>query len=76
MKNLFLISTPEGKENIQRFPNVKHHNPATTGKRPLCIKCHCRGKCRVGCPNSHMKAKSMPTEVYTQTNEAFKRAYA
>jgi hypothetical protein len=76
MKNLFLISTPEGKENIQRFPNVKHHNPATTGKRPLCIKYHCRGKCRVGCPNSHMKAKSMPTEVYTQTNEAFKKAYA
>jgi hypothetical protein len=76
MKNLFLTSTPEGKENIQRFLHVWHHIPAITGKKPLCIKYHCRGKCRVGCPHAHIKAKSMPTEVYAQTNEAFKKAYA
>jgi hypothetical protein len=76
MKHLFLTSTPEGKENIQRFPHIRHHNPSVTEKKPLCIKYHCRGKCRVGCPHAHVSPKSMSKEVYSQTDEAFKKAYA
>jgi hypothetical protein len=76
MKNLFLISTPTGKDNIQRFPSVRHHNSSVTENKPLCIKYHCRGKCRVGCPHAHVKPKSMSKDVYAQTDEAFRKAYA
>jgi hypothetical protein len=31
-KDLFTSYNPQGKENIKRFPNMKHHNPAVTAK--------------------------------------------
>jgi hypothetical protein len=64
MKNLFLTSTPEGKENIKRFPHLRHHNPRITEKKPMCIKYHCGGKCQVGCPHLHIKPKPMSKETY------------
>jgi hypothetical protein len=76
MKDLFTTFTPQGKENIKLFPHVKHHNPTVTGKKPLCIKYQCKGKCRVGCPQSHVKLSSLSAKVKTMISDAFKKAYA
>jgi hypothetical protein len=76
MKDLFTSFSPQGKENIKRFPHVRHHNPAISGKKPLCIKYQCKGKCRVGCPQAHVKPTSMTEEVRTKVTEVFRKAYA
>jgi hypothetical protein len=76
MRDLFTRSTSQGKENIKLFPHVKHHNPTVTGKKPLCIKYQCKGKCRVGCTQSHVKPSSLSAEVKTKISDVFKKAYA
>jgi hypothetical protein len=75
MRSLFSMLTTEGKENIRRFPKLKHHNPVVTGTKPVCIKYQCKGKCRLGCPHAHVKPGEMTTELRRKTDEAFKKAY-
>ena len=76
MRDLFTSITPKGKENIKLFPHIKHHNPTVTDKKPLCIKYHCKGKCRVGCSQAHIKVSDMSTDVKTKTTAAFLNAYS
>jgi hypothetical protein len=75
MKDLFTSFTPQGKENIKLFPIVAHHNPTITGKKPLCIKYQCRGKCRAGCPQAHVKPAAMTADTKAKVAEAFRKAY-
>jgi len=75
MKDLFTSFTPQGKENIKLFPQVPHHNPTVSGKKSLCIKYQCRGKCRAGCPQAHLKPAVMAADVKAQIANAFKKAY-
>jgi hypothetical protein len=75
MKDLFTSFTPQGKENIKLFPQVPHHNPAVNGKKFLCIKYQCKGKCRAGCPQAHLKPASMAADVKDKIATAFKKAY-
>jgi hypothetical protein len=75
MKDLFTSFTPQGKENIKLFPWVPHHNPTVSGKKSMCIKYQCRGKCRAGCPQAHLKPAVMAADVKAQIASAFKKAY-
>jgi hypothetical protein len=75
MRSLFSMLTTEGKENIRRFPNAKHHNSVVTGTKPVCIKYRCKGKCRLECPHAHVKPGEMTTELRRKTDEGFKKAY-
>jgi hypothetical protein len=43
MKDLFTNFSSTGKENTKRFPCLRHHNPAISGKTSLCVKYQCRG---------------------------------
>lgn len=76
MRDLFTSISEQGKENIKLFPSIKHHNPSVTGKKPLCIKYQCKGKCRVGCPQAHIKPSDMSADVKTKTGDAFQKSYA
>jgi hypothetical protein len=71
MKNLFTSFSPNGKDDIKRFPHVRHHNPTVGGKKPLCIKYQCRGKCWVGCPQAHVQPASMTEDVRAKVADAF-----
>ncbi len=75
MKDLFTSFSPQGKENIKLFPQLPHHNPAVSGKKSLCIKYQCKGKCRAGCPQAHLKPAVMAADVKAQIASAFKKAY-
>jgi hypothetical protein len=75
MKELFTNYSPQGKENIKLFPKVPHHNPAVSGKKSLCIKYQCKGKCRAGCPQAHVKPAVMAADVKAQIASAFEKAY-
>jgi hypothetical protein len=75
MKDLFTSSTPQGKENIKLFPRVPHYNLMISGKKSLCIKYQCRGKCRAGCPQAHLKPAVMAADVKAQIASAFNKAY-
>jgi hypothetical protein len=75
MKDLFTSFTPQGKDNIKLFPMVAHHNPSITGKKPLCIKYQCQGKCRAGCPQAHVKPAVMAADTKAKVAKAFNKAY-
>lgn len=75
MKDLFTSFSPEGKENIKRFPHVRHHNPTIPGKKTMCIKYQCRGKCRAGCPQAHVKPTSMTADERAKVAEGFRKSY-
>jgi hypothetical protein len=75
MKDIFTSFSPKGKENIKRFPHVRHHNPTVLGKKSLCIKYQCRGKCQVGCPQAHVKPTSMAADIKAKVAEGFQKAY-
>jgi hypothetical protein len=38
MKDLFTTFGAKGKENLKRFPHLRHHDPAVSGKKSLCVK--------------------------------------
>jgi hypothetical protein len=75
IKDLFTSFSPRGKENIKSFPHVRHHNPAISGKKPLCIKYQCKGKCWVGCPQAHVKSTSLTEDIRAKILEVFQKAY-
>jgi hypothetical protein len=70
MKDLFTSFTPQGKENLKLFPLVTHHNPTITGKKALCIKYQCRGKCRAGCPQAHVRPAHIAADTKTKIANA------
>jgi len=76
MKDLFTSFTPQGKENIKLFPLATHHNTNVGGKRPLCIKYQCKGKCRAGCPQAHVRPNSMDPDMRSKVANAFRKAYS
>jgi hypothetical protein len=75
MKDLFTNLSPTGKQNVQMFPRMQHHDPKVTELRPLCIKYQCQGRCRAGCALAHLRPGSMGKDVRTKTDDAFKHAY-
>jgi hypothetical protein len=75
MKDLFTSFTPQGKKNLKLFPLVTHHNPTVTGKKALCIKYQCCGKCRAGCPQAHVRPASIAADMRANIDIAFGKAY-
>jgi hypothetical protein len=75
MKDLFTSFSPEGKENLKLFPLMTHHNPTVTGKKAMCIKYQCRGKCRAGCPQTHVRPANIAANARTKIDRAFTKVY-
>jgi hypothetical protein len=75
MKDLFTSFSPKGKENSKCLPHARHHNPVISGKKPLCIKYQCWWKCRIGCPQAHVKPTSMTEDVRAKVTEVFQKTY-
>jgi hypothetical protein len=75
MKTLFTSSSPEGKENLRLFPKILHHNPKISGKKSLCVKYQCKGRCRAGCPQAHLRPAVMAADVKAQIASAFRKLY-
>jgi hypothetical protein len=76
MKDIFTSYTPpQGKENIKRFSNMKHHNLAIRAKKPMCIKYQCKGKCRTRCVQAHVRPLEITPKTMGKIKEAFQKAY-
>ena len=76
MKDLFTNLSPTGKQNVARFPKIKHHDPKVSEQRPMCVKYQCQGRCRVGCALEHIRPSNMGRDTRTKVDSAFKQAYA
>jgi hypothetical protein len=75
MRDLFIASAPNGKENLKRFPTLRHHNPKVSGLKPLCVKYQSKGRCRVGCSLAHILPGKMSAILRSKTDEAYRKAY-
>ena len=45
------------------------------GDRPLCIKYQCKGQCRVGCTQSHIRPASLASDAKAKIAAVFQECY-
>jgi hypothetical protein len=72
----FNTRDPALKENLTNFPKFKHHRRSIVGLRPMCAKYQAVGRCRPGCPYSHVPPGSMPTACREEVHVRFLKIYS
>ena len=60
------------KQNLAGWPKLKHHDPATTKDKCLCVKYQCIGSCVPKCFLSHVDPEQMPEATKKAVEDKFK----
>ena len=63
------------KSNTSGWPKFKHHDPAKTTEKFLCVRYQCTGVCREKCFQSHVDPEKMPDAPKKAVGDKFKVIY-